>query len=86
MTVVSFIDPALSGCDLGFGSIGVVVELDIDDGAGDGIDDCMKSPAPGPSAAVAVIDVGAMKRQYYSNAPRFADNFYMGCNFDLEQL
>jgi hypothetical protein len=53
MTVVSFIDPALSGCDLGFGSaVGVAVELDIDDGAGDGRDGWMKPPAAGPSGAV----------------------------------
>jgi hypothetical protein len=86
MTVVSFIDPALSGCDLGFGSTGVAVELDIDDGAGDGIDGCMKPPAPGPSAAVVVIDDGVMKRLVgYSNAPRFGDSFYECCNSEQRQ-
>jgi hypothetical protein len=62
MTVISFIDPALRGCDLGFGSTGVAVELHIDDGAGDGIDGCMKPPAPGPSAAVDAIDCDVTER------------------------
>lgn len=83
MTVVSFIDPALSGCDLGFGSTGVAVELDIDDGAGDGIDGCMKPPAPRPSAAVDAIDGAVMERLVgYCKAPRFDDSFYECCNLE----